>query len=367
MNHFPKPLSPQIGFDVAQTMLENFDRHYRIFATRLSRRRRCSSAATGTGCSGSRARADHVVRRSREGMRRGAGRRIRRGEHRRRSVAADQAALHRPAHVAPPARVRGDLLQFGVLQDPAPLVLQQRFHLRAPGDLDRVSGERRAGREADLPRVLSGTDRPRPRSSGSSRTSSSSRRSTISPRDIACVMQAIHDEFRPLRRSAEFPDPRAVVAVLPQQERRTSSAHHQRRPRAAVRGADPPRARRARADTVLLRRDQLMIIFGSHSYFLVDMACRTRRLPVHDHARQAEGGDLTSVGLQKQGKNPFYRDLLHHLSHSSDRFIIAPGIKGSRDARVHAAVVPVRVQDHQVIAPPPGKRRARRSWRSTSS
>ena len=36
----------------------------------------------------------------------------------------------------------------------------------------------------------------------------------------------------------------------------------------------------------------------------------------------------TSVGLQKQGKNLLYRDLLHHLSHSSDRFIIAPGIKG---------------------------------------
>ena len=31
MNHFPKLLSSQIGFDVAQTMLENFDRHYRIF------------------------------------------------------------------------------------------------------------------------------------------------------------------------------------------------------------------------------------------------------------------------------------------------------------------------------------------------
>ncbi|HXZ10677.1 MAG TPA: isocitrate dehydrogenase kinase/phosphatase AceK regulatory subunit, partial [Paraburkholderia sp.] len=31
MNHFPKLLSSQIGFDVAQTMLEGFDRHYRIF------------------------------------------------------------------------------------------------------------------------------------------------------------------------------------------------------------------------------------------------------------------------------------------------------------------------------------------------
>jgi isocitrate dehydrogenase kinase/phosphatase len=34
------------------------------------------------------------------------------------------------------------------------------------------------------------------------------------------------------------------------------------------------------------------------------------------------------VGLQKQGKTLFYRDFLHHLRHSSDRFVIAPGIKG---------------------------------------
>jgi isocitrate dehydrogenase kinase/phosphatase len=31
MNHFPKLLSPQIGFDVAETLLEGFDRHYRVF------------------------------------------------------------------------------------------------------------------------------------------------------------------------------------------------------------------------------------------------------------------------------------------------------------------------------------------------
>jgi isocitrate dehydrogenase kinase/phosphatase len=31
MNHFPKLLSSQIGFDLAQTMLEGFDRHYRVF------------------------------------------------------------------------------------------------------------------------------------------------------------------------------------------------------------------------------------------------------------------------------------------------------------------------------------------------
>src|SRR6185436_3639434 len=31
---------------------------------------------------------------------------------------------------------------------------------------------------------------------------------------------------------------------------------------------------------------------------------------------------------QKQGKNLFYRDFLNHLRHSSDKFRIAPGIKG---------------------------------------
>jgi isocitrate dehydrogenase kinase/phosphatase len=36
----------------------------------------------------------------------------------------------------------------------------------------------------------------------------------------------------------------------------------------------------------------------------------------------------SAIGLQKQGKNLFYRDFLAHLRHSSDKFRIAPGIKG---------------------------------------
>ena len=161
MNHFPKLLSSQIGFDVAQTMLEGFDRHYRVFrdaaihAKTLFEARRLARAATA------RARAHHVVRRSRRRMRDAARRRIRRGEYRRRSVAADQAALHRLADDAPAAGMRGDVLQFGVLQDPASLVLQQRFHFRAPGDLDRIHRERRTRREADVSRVLPGEGRPR--------------------------------------------------------------------------------------------------------------------------------------------------------------------------------------------------------------
>jgi isocitrate dehydrogenase kinase/phosphatase len=36
----------------------------------------------------------------------------------------------------------------------------------------------------------------------------------------------------------------------------------------------------------------------------------------------------TMLGLQKQGKNTFYRDFMQHLQHSNDQFIIAPGIRG---------------------------------------
>ncbi len=36
----------------------------------------------------------------------------------------------------------------------------------------------------------------------------------------------------------------------------------------------------------------------------------------------------TALGLQKHGKTLFYRDFLHHLKHSRDQFILAPGIKG---------------------------------------
>ena len=36
----------------------------------------------------------------------------------------------------------------------------------------------------------------------------------------------------------------------------------------------------------------------------------------------------SAIGFHKQGKTAFYRDFLHHLLHSSDRFIEAPGTRG---------------------------------------
>jgi isocitrate dehydrogenase kinase/phosphatase len=84
-------------------------------------------------------------------------------------------------------------------------------------------------------------------------------------------------------------------------------------------------------DTVLFSLDQIGTLFSfTRAYFLVDMEAPSayvdflRTLLPHKPASEL----YTMVGLQKQGKTLFFRDFLHHLRHSSDKFIVAPGIRG---------------------------------------
>ena len=84
-------------------------------------------------------------------------------------------------------------------------------------------------------------------------------------------------------------------------------------------------------DTVLLERQQLDIFFSTNrAYFLVDMEVPSAYVQflrgLLPYKPQWE--IYTLLGLQKHGKNLFYRDFLHHLRHSSDDFIVAPGIRG---------------------------------------
>ncbi len=84
-------------------------------------------------------------------------------------------------------------------------------------------------------------------------------------------------------------------------------------------------------DTVLHTEDDIVMLFSyARAYFLVDMQVPSAY--VHFlrtlMPRKPRAEIYSAVGLHKQGKNSFYRDLLHHLRHSSDRFRIAPGIKG---------------------------------------
>jgi isocitrate dehydrogenase kinase/phosphatase len=84
-------------------------------------------------------------------------------------------------------------------------------------------------------------------------------------------------------------------------------------------------------DTVLYSEDDMELLFSyARAYFLVDMPVPSAYVSFLRTLmpRKPRAEIYSAVGLQKQGKNNFYRDLLHHLRYSSDRFRIAPGIKG---------------------------------------
>ncbi|HEY9103290.1 bifunctional isocitrate dehydrogenase kinase/phosphatase [Chitinimonas sp.] len=84
-------------------------------------------------------------------------------------------------------------------------------------------------------------------------------------------------------------------------------------------------------DTLLLEPRRIAVLFSlNRAYFMVDMASPSgyvgflrSMLPFKPKAEL-----YTMLGLAKQGKTVFYRDLMHHLRHSRDDFIVAPGIRG---------------------------------------
>jgi isocitrate dehydrogenase kinase/phosphatase len=84
-------------------------------------------------------------------------------------------------------------------------------------------------------------------------------------------------------------------------------------------------------DTVLFGEDELQMLFSfARAYFLVDMEIPSAYVQFLRSLmpRKPRSEIYSALGLQKQGKNLFYRDFLAHLRHSSDQFRIAPGIKG---------------------------------------
>jgi isocitrate dehydrogenase kinase/phosphatase len=84
-------------------------------------------------------------------------------------------------------------------------------------------------------------------------------------------------------------------------------------------------------DAILLDPAQIRTLFSlSRAYFMVDMEVPSAYVrflsSLMPHKPTAE--IYTMLGLGKQGKTMFYRDLMHHLRHSMDEFVIAPGIPG---------------------------------------
>ena len=84
-------------------------------------------------------------------------------------------------------------------------------------------------------------------------------------------------------------------------------------------------------DTVLHGEDDLLMLFSyARAYFMVHMEVPSAYVAFLRTLmpRKPRAELYSALGLQKQGKNSFYRDFLYHLQHSTDKFRIAPGIKG---------------------------------------
>lgn len=332
MNHFPKLLSSQIGFDVAQTMLEYFDRHYRIF------REAAVEAKT------------LYERGDWHGLQRLARERITSYDDRVQECVEVLEDEYDAENIDDEVWQQIKLHYIGLLTSHRqPECAETFFNSVCCKILHRsyFSNDFIFVRPAISTEYLE-NDEPAAKPTyrayypGTDGLAATLERIVTNfqleppfedlTRDIGCVMQAIADEFGEFDAAPNF-----QIHVLSSLFFRNKSAYIVGRIINADRVlpfAVPIRHVRPgllALDTVLLRRDLLQIIFSfSHSYFLVDMGVPSAYVDflctIMPGKPKAE--IYTSVGLQKQGKNLFYRDLLHHLSHSSDRFIIAPGIKG---------------------------------------
>jgi isocitrate dehydrogenase kinase/phosphatase len=84
-------------------------------------------------------------------------------------------------------------------------------------------------------------------------------------------------------------------------------------------------------DSALFGEDELQLVFSfARAYFMVDMEVPSAYVTFLRSLMPGKPRSeiYNALGLQKQGKNIFYRDFLYHLRHSTDNFRIAPGIKG---------------------------------------
>jgi isocitrate dehydrogenase kinase/phosphatase len=332
MNHFPKLLSSQIGFDVAETLLDGFDRHYRIFRNAAIQAKHCFEEgdwlALQTLARDRIASYDDRVAECVTSLE---------DEYDAENINDDiwqQIKLHYigllTTHRQPECAetffnsVCCQILHRSYFNNDfifvRPVISTDYIENDEPAARPtyRAYYPEKDGLAATLERIVTNFRLASPFEDLS--------------RDVQCVMQSMHDEF-----GAFTPAPNFQIHVLSSLFYRNKAAYIVGRiingdallPFAiAVRHVQP---RVLALDTVLLTREQLLIIFSfSHSYFLVDMEVPSAYVAFLETImpHKPKGEIYTSVGLQKQGKNLFYRDLLHHLKHSSDRFIIAPGIKG---------------------------------------
>ena len=74
---------------------------------------------------------------------------------------------------------------------------------------------------------------------------------------------------------------------------------------------------------MLFGEEEMLLLFSfARAYFMVDMEVPSAYVQFLRTLmpRKPRSEIYSAIGLQKQGKNLFYRDFLAHLRHSSDQF-----------------------------------------------
>ena len=91
-------------------------------------------------------------------------------------------------------------------------------------------------------------------------------------------------------------------------------------------------AGRVYVDTLICDEDELSIVFSfTRAYFMVRATYPFGLVEfLHGLLPNKKRSEIyASIGEHRHGKTEFYRGFLKHLDNSSDRFVIAPGIKGT--------------------------------------
>nr|WP_315234585.1 bifunctional isocitrate dehydrogenase kinase/phosphatase [uncultured Albidiferax sp.] len=152
------------------------------------------------------------------------------------------------------------------------------------------------------------------------------------PRDIACVQAALQQQLGEVTLRANF-----QIQVLSGLFFRNKGAYvcgklingFQEHPFALPILHDAEG--RLVIDAALFGEDDMLLLFSfARAYFMVDMEIPSAYVQFLRSMmpRKPRNEIYNALGLAKQGKTLFYRDLLQHQRHSSDKFRIAPGIKG---------------------------------------
>jgi isocitrate dehydrogenase kinase/phosphatase len=84
-------------------------------------------------------------------------------------------------------------------------------------------------------------------------------------------------------------------------------------------------------DALLLKAENIGRVFSlARAYFMVDMEVPSAYVAFLQTIlpSKPKAEFYTMLGLQKQGKTLFFRDLMEHMKHSTDTFVTAPGTKG---------------------------------------